>query len=158
MQGHPVAAAVLALMDDRETWEGSPSELLADLNRVAEEQKIDTRRPWPKAAHILTRRLNEVRPNLQDAGVSITGRHSGDRSITIRRVPENSVQSAQASIALENQGFSGGRSVDATEVQKSSVHVATGEKPLQNKEVGRLDTTDATLHTLAADALREGKL
>ena len=63
LDGHPVAAAVLQFMSETTDWEGQPAELLVLLEQIAEAEKIDIKaKAWPKAAHILTRRLNEVSP------------------------------------------------------------------------------------------------
>ena len=37
----PVASAVMALMQEREKWSGTASELLEDLEKKAEEEKIN---------------------------------------------------------------------------------------------------------------------
>jgi hypothetical protein len=60
--------------DLREEWEGTPSALLCELNSVAEttDLNIDTGgRYWPKGAHILTMRLNEISPTLREKGLEI---------------------------------------------------------------------------------------
>ncbi len=60
--------------DPRNEWEGTPSALLGQLNSVAETEdlNIDTSgRYWPKAAHILTNRLNEIMPTLKEKGLEI---------------------------------------------------------------------------------------
>ncbi|MEK5182707.1 hypothetical protein [Paenibacillus odorifer] len=76
---HPVAAAVIALMKRKGSWHSSISELLERLESVAITEKINTLVPsWPKAAHALTRRLNEVKSNLQQIGIRFDIRHGGD--------------------------------------------------------------------------------
>jgi len=94
LEGHPVAAAVLEFMEDRKMWEGAPSELLEQLNNVAQEHKIDVKdKRWPKAAQVMTRRLNEVKANLIDTGISLsTGNRSGKRrTISLIKSEENTV-------------------------------------------------------------------
>lgn len=72
VRSHPVAAAIAALMDERDLWEGSATELLADLGAVAERLKLDTKdRVWPKAPHALTRRIKEVQSDLTEVGITI---------------------------------------------------------------------------------------
>lgn len=88
LESHSVAAAMLALMEKQVTWEGTPSELLAELTRVAEARKIDIQtKVWPRAAHALMRRLKEVQPNLQDVGITFSIRHSGHRVVSVKRDP-----------------------------------------------------------------------
>ena len=83
----PVAAAVVAMMKTADSWEGSVAKLLGVLERVAAKEKINTYvKVWPKAAHILSRRLKEVQSNLKMAGIVFTIRHDGDaKVITIKK-------------------------------------------------------------------------
>lgn len=72
LEGTPVATAVVVFMAERDGWDGTASELLGELESVAEKEHMDTRNnKWPKAANSLTRRLNEVKPNLLEAGIDI---------------------------------------------------------------------------------------
>lgn len=123
LDGHPVAAAIMALMEDRAEWAGEPAALLRALEGVAEEQKINTRnKAWPGAAHVLTRRIKEVRPNLQEAGILLEERRNGrHRTWTLQRL-ESSVTSVttvtQAGNPLRNNAHvedaKGDASSDAT--------------------------------------------
>ena len=63
------------------------AKLLGVLERVAAKEKIHTYvKVWPKAAHILSRRLKEVQSNLKLAGIVFAIRHDGDaKVITIKR-------------------------------------------------------------------------
>jgi hypothetical protein len=71
----------------RDEWTGTPSKLLTKLNRVAEENSIDTKsRLWPRGASWLVRRLQEVETNLVTAGIKVTSnRTAGQRLITLTR-------------------------------------------------------------------------
>lgn len=72
LTSNPVAEAVLLLMEDSQIWEGTPAELLEQLEAMAEKLKIRTKaKSWPGAPHILTRRLNELKGNLREVGVII---------------------------------------------------------------------------------------
>ena len=68
----PVAQAVLSFMESRDSWQGTPSELLGHLEEAAQHLRIDTRdRGWPKNPNWLTRRLREVEPNLRALGLEV---------------------------------------------------------------------------------------
>jgi hypothetical protein len=59
-----------------EDWIGTPSQLLGELNTIAisetSDLNIDVRdTDWPKAAHILTRRINEIMSTLKEKGIEI---------------------------------------------------------------------------------------
>ncbi len=93
LQASPVAAMVVELMEAQSEWEGTPSELLADLEKLAEEHRVNTKAAgWPRAAHSLSGRLNEVRPNLAAVGITISRRRDGThRVITLQKAPAVSV-------------------------------------------------------------------
>jgi hypothetical protein len=87
ISSHPVASAVVALMKHNQTWSGSVASLLGELERVAEKEKINTHvKTFPKAAHILSRRLKEVKSNLEDVGIIFDIRNAGDsKKVTIKK-------------------------------------------------------------------------
>ncbi len=92
--GNPVALLISSLMAQRSIWEGTASELLGELGNLTADHGVDTRaRSWPKAANTLTRRLNEIRPNLAAAGIKVNteGRTAGRRILTIRKMEKNTV-------------------------------------------------------------------
>ena len=43
LANNSVATVVLAFMEDREEWDGSPAELLRELEKLAESQRVDTK-------------------------------------------------------------------------------------------------------------------
>jgi hypothetical protein len=87
ISSHPVAATVVALMKENQSWSGSVASLLSELERVAEHEKINTKvKTFPKAPHILSRRLKEVKSNLEDVGITFDIRHAGDsKKISIQK-------------------------------------------------------------------------
>ena len=65
---------------------GAPCDLLGELNELAPRIGVSAHaKGWPKAANVLTRRLNVVRSNLSAAGIRVTDDRSAQkRQITIR--------------------------------------------------------------------------
>ena len=62
----PVAEAVLAFMEGRSAWEGTPPELLAELTALAEALMLNKKsRKWPAEPSWVWRRIKEVRSNLR---------------------------------------------------------------------------------------------
>ncbi|HKB05371.1 MAG TPA: hypothetical protein VKD90_24315 [Gemmataceae bacterium] len=92
----PVACAVRQFMADRDEWQGTPTELLKQLNgHVTEAQRKD--REWPKKPNALSNKLKRLAPSLRRAaridvqtGVNAPDgsgpgrRSSGDSRITPR--------------------------------------------------------------------------
>jgi hypothetical protein len=97
-----VAGAVIQLMETESAWEGTPSALLHKLVEIAVEQGVDVgkEKDFPKAANVLSRKLNRLKTNLADEGIEV--RHGGvdkKRIIYLRRTTENTVSSVEPSNA-----------------------------------------------------------
>ena len=89
----PVATVLIDYSSDHPRWEGTPSNLYKILLGHAKEMGISTRqKEWPKAPHILVRKLNELAPSLNALGLEVvTGIHTG----LARRILINSVSSVK---------------------------------------------------------------
>jgi len=87
LANNPVGMLVVVLMEETGEWEGQPGRLLYKLNQLAEKHGVNRKdRLWPKAAHALTRRLNEISSNLAVAGIElVTDRDSQQRIISLRK-------------------------------------------------------------------------
>jgi hypothetical protein len=151
LQASPVAAMVVELMEAQSEWEGTPSELLADLEKLAEEHRVNTKAAgWPKAAHSLSRRLNEVRPNLAAVGIAVATRRDGRRRVvTIRKTPANSVTCVTSVAGDEEMLDLATLPDDATEdsIQGASQIASLGEFPAAAADGGSDadDANDASL-------------
>ena len=91
LEANPVAAAIIKLMENRDSWgPGQLRDLLEQLNNVAGELRIDTKaRLWPKAPNTLSRRLNEVKTNLREIGILVkkdTDPRTNTNLVEVRKV------------------------------------------------------------------------
>jgi len=145
LQASPIAACVVVLMEERDKWEGTPSELHAELEEVAQQQRVNTKaRGWPKAAHSMVRRLNEVRPNLAATGIDVEtgGRTGRRRRVAIRKRPRNGVTSV-TSVASGCTGIPSGRSHDASKLALPvPSHQASPENPPEGERKPSYDGGD----------------
>jgi hypothetical protein len=77
VESSPVAEAILIFMDGRNSeWNGSPTQLHKELGDVVDQTKPELRRSgmWPKTSSELTKKINEVTPNLKAKGIeAVTG-------------------------------------------------------------------------------------
>lgn len=79
LASNPVATAVIALMRERYQWVSSVTRLLKELEGVAMSEQINTHtKIWPADASVLTKRMNEVKSNLQEIGIFFNSRPGGD--------------------------------------------------------------------------------
>ncbi|MCK4434794.1 hypothetical protein KAU92_04830, partial [Candidatus Bathyarchaeota archaeon] len=102
VRASPISDALIKLMEQHpKGWEGTASQLFAELDEKAKELKISTRqKTWPKKPHILSRRLNELAPSLPAVGYEINRGHKGKtRLILINSV--ESVGSGETSVSTD---------------------------------------------------------
>lgn len=99
IEANPVALCINLFMRDRSEWAGSTKELYEELEKIAEEQKINTARMegWPKAPNALSRRLNEVKTNLRDIGIVIERIKDTTTNINIVQIRKISPESPEPS-------------------------------------------------------------
>ena len=90
-----VASVLMSFMEDKEKWEGSPSQLYAELQAEAEALHVSVKdKQWPKNPGWLIRGLNRVITNLRASGISLKqdpGRNQKGRSLTILRQAQDTV-------------------------------------------------------------------
>lgn len=88
IDGSPVALAILEFMRDKEEHTDTSSGLHKDLEDVAANLNINTKRDkeWPKSARYLWRRIREVSSVLNDEGVeTYRSRTNTNKTITLRK-------------------------------------------------------------------------
>ena len=92
IEAHPIGTAVVILMEDKVEWIGTATGLLAKLEDVAAQHRINIHdKIWPKTPNWLSRRINEVKTNLREKGITIekdTSDNSNKRLI-IRKTQKN---------------------------------------------------------------------
>jgi len=84
IQASVVAEVLIRHMETQaeRSWSGTASQLWSALNEMAEAMKISTRqKAWPRNPQVLSRRLNELTPNLPAAGYEITGGYRGSSKL-----------------------------------------------------------------------------
>ncbi|MBZ9633391.1 hypothetical protein [Clostridium sp. FP1] len=70
VESNPIATALIKYMDEVKNFNGTVSSLLTVLNQVAEVEQIDTTSTlWAKEPNVLSRRLNEIKSNLELEGI-----------------------------------------------------------------------------------------
>lgn len=66
----PIATALIKYMNENKSFTGTVSQLLLCLNQIAEDEQIDiTSKLWAKEPNVLSRRLNEMKSNLELEGI-----------------------------------------------------------------------------------------
>jgi hypothetical protein len=101
LEGDVVAVAVRLLMEDRETWEGAPSDLLEALEALVPDSTKRSK-AWPKAANVLSNRLRRAATFLRAIGIEI-GPGERARHISIRKGMQKTVATVATVASKENQ-------------------------------------------------------
>lgn len=71
LEGDPVASAIRSMMNERDDWEGTATELLAPFDEEVGE-KVRNTKSWPSTARALSGRLRRAAPFLRKSGIEIT--------------------------------------------------------------------------------------
>jgi hypothetical protein len=106
-----VASTLVEFMQDRDCWEGTPTELHEALMEIVPEGKRNLRvgktYAFPRVANVLTRRIRKAQVFLKQFGLKIIDGHTGDRAIRIdRQGGRKTVQIVQTVQKQESCGFS----------------------------------------------------
>jgi hypothetical protein len=155
---NPVAMVITKFIENKQEWEGTATELLAELEGVAIELKINTRhKSWPKAPNTLSRRINEVKTNLREVGITID-RHFLDHKTKARgrgiKICKVSSEPSEPSETENHAQVLGGFSDDAnrqTDDISSEYKISsdkTTKNHTQNDTGNDSDDGNDILHTL----------
>ena len=138
LEADTVATALRRLMEGREEWTGSPSDLLGLLTKKTPEAETKSKY-WPKQPATLGKRLRRAAPFLRATGMVIdldgtTGDHKKERCYTIRKVAGFPVRTVRTVRTQQNQGVTCGQYADSYRPQNGST-VRTGDLPSADKEL-----------------------
>ena len=117
IEANPIGWVILEFINDHQEWRGSPTHLLNELEKKAIELKINiNQKLWPRAPQSLTRRINEIKTNLEDEGIAVNTdeRTREGRFITIKKNIDNTdllSQNIQETQVLVSQGLKGNDSI-----------------------------------------------
>ena len=149
LDGSPVAQAIIKFMEDRESYEGSSTELHKKLESIAEEIGVSIVRDkaWPKSARWLWRRIQEVVPLLVGVGIEASREHTDKGTqVALRKVPRNDVSNVRegesgkgkAILADNSAGVMSGSNVRSDSNIRSNVRA----NPAKTKGSDNTDNTD----------------
>lgn len=100
MEGCPFTVALVVLMEKRTRWSGTATELLHELNGIAD-SRVGKSTPWPKTGKGVANVLQRMAPLLRNRGISITkGKREGAdgrRIIEITKAPQESSEPSASS-------------------------------------------------------------
>jgi hypothetical protein len=80
-----IGPVLQAFMATRDTWQGTSTELLTELERVTDD-KTCHRKEWPGSARKLSGDLRRLAPNLRASGMDVAFSKSGKRLVHLGRI------------------------------------------------------------------------
>lgn len=147
LEGSPVAQSIRAMMESRNSWEGTATQLL---DRLPVDDKTAHLKIWPKTARGLSNVVRRLSPSLRADGLDVSFNHSGTRSIVIeKQLQENGCNSSSiastASKPLQDKGYSLDASWTLDAKLDASGNLSSTRKPLQDKGLDATDDVDAKI-------------
>jgi hypothetical protein len=151
LESDVVANVILELMESRDEWQGTASELLEKLEVLAGDQVVKSKY-WPKAPHILSRRLTTVSSFLNASGVLIERSHrtADKRNIRITSKPLHTTIPSLAS------SYTNGKDSEhlADDGKNDAKISSVTEKDEERRGLKSNDANDATVVTKGLDHCR----
>lgn len=111
-----VATLIITFMEDKDEWEGSPSDFYKALFDLVEEEKLNFKGSgWPKSVSLLSRRINEVKTNLAEKNILVESEKvgNGKRIIRIENTAKNAIISAAPATIEDVKEIFGGEIVES---------------------------------------------
>lgn len=158
IESSPLSQSIIILMNDREEWKESASQLYERLCEIAEQElkiKINSAKFWPKSPNALSRRLNEVITNLREKGIIIEkdrDSKSGNRIIKICKISSEPSYRRNSENQAQNTVKSTDDITNDINSRNDNIVKISSDKNNQNQEqndgVPTIDDIDDTLHVL----------
>jgi putative DNA primase/helicase len=140
LESDEVGAAVLQLMQRRNNWTGTPTELLKRLNGIVS-KSVQRRKYWPKRPNTLSGRLVRVAPVLRKKGIKVERSKSGTRNIMITKTAKRTVPIDHVVQQPKSRGESSGQMKKARALAEPYVSPAR-HTPLLQIVGGQGDAVD----------------
>ena len=105
LEASPVAIALQRLMEYRQSWQGTSSELLKELSALVDEKTIKSRN-WAGSERSLGKALTRLTPDLRGIGIKLSRpRSNSKRLIVIEKASQQTSQTSQTSQPSNDRGF-----------------------------------------------------
>jgi len=146
LEASMVAQAIETMTETVPEWQGTATELLDQLDKVAPDKVLKTKE-WPKTAQALSNRLRRLAPTMRSIGTEIDfdrEGHARKRIIEIRKVRENSVLTVRNDIANDNKRLSADDTADDTK------NTASAPNFIENNGKDDADTADDDLRLFSS--------
>jgi hypothetical protein len=156
LEGSSVARAIIHMMESRDTWSGTATILLSELEEEAAKLKIDIQKDksWPKAAHILSRRLNEIKANLEELNIFIHTTQDPKTRLKTIVLCKKAFEALEPSESLDSRSKQADFANANANAIKSNHEVTSernAENHVQNQIANDSNPSDATLQPSLAN-------
>jgi len=140
-----IGPVVLSFMATREFWQGTATELLGELEKIADE-RTRTRQGWPSASNTLSGKLTRIAPNLRAQGIEVTrpprSDKKGSKFIRLEKTGNRSSESQEPPEQSNSLGNPSGGVLTVPEPLAVSKQQASAENTLIPRPSGCSDGSD----------------
>jgi len=105
LEASPVATGVCKLMETKDLWEGTASDLLKELELLTDERTIRSRN-WANSSRSLGKTLVRIAPDLRGVGIECTRPRSKNRLIRLEKTVKQTPQLSLTSELIQADNFS----------------------------------------------------
>lgn len=98
IQINPFAASILIFIERERAWTGKASDLLRLLEKIAKQERLDiTSSEFPKSSTLVTKKLNQLKGNLNGAGIYFGIKHisTGNQLELVFRTPQPVIEAVK---------------------------------------------------------------
>jgi len=165
LEANPVGLCIAELMDNYDTWGGTPTELLDILTPIAVTLKIDKNPQWPKGSQVLTRKINEISSNLEDEGIKFEFGHTGKRRfIKLIKETVNTVSTVNNEENKDISDTTTDNSVDNTIIEdpkvvlnenSTDITVITDNNTTQNSQSNQQNQSETSVNEPKQEKIQE---
>jgi len=150
LEGSSLARVIIHMMESRDTLTGTATSFLSDLEHEATALKIDIQkdRSWPKAAHILSRRLNEIKANLEELNIFVHTTQDPKtrlRTLVICKIASEASEASESADSCSKKADFANAATNATKSDSKVSFDKNTENRAHNQDTNATNATNATL-------------
>jgi len=107
IEASPVGTAIMELMSNRDSWTGTPTDLLNKLEQIAGDRQVRSK-AWPQSTKGLNNIIKRLTPNFRKLEIEIIKKTSDDRTYRLERIDLQAPYPPEPPKTSQGKGYSSG--------------------------------------------------
>jgi hypothetical protein len=145
IEASPFGNAVREFIEERKSWRGTMTQLIAAIEQWGVSDRVSGSREWPRSPKSASGVLRRLAPPLRKLGISVEFNKSGKRWVHLDYRPENASKPSNSSNAAPHKGFHPDASGTQSSKSDASPEFASTQKGPPDKAMDAMDATDAKI-------------